>query len=95
MGRTLSTNRRGEERRDLIEIINPPCSKYNPSFDLNDTNAAPVGVLSPMAESIDGRVDIAPPYDPDSPNTLVLGMTEQFRGKPVRNNDPEGCRRRR
>ena len=92
MGRTLSTNRRGEEVRDRIEIIDPPCSEFNPSIDINDTSAQGVGVLSPMAENFDGRVDMTPPYDCPNPDPLVLGMTEAFRIRPVRTDDAEDYR---
>lgn len=90
MGRTLSTNRRGEEVRDFVIVVDPPESQFNPQVDLNDTAEKPVYVLSPVSESFDGRMDFSPPFDPTNPLTLVLGMGEAFRTLPVRNDDPEG-----
>ena len=93
MGRTLSSDRRGEEWRDKIEIVDPPCSQFNPQTDLNSNYQYAVEALSPVAESFDGRVDFTPPFGCPNPNPLQLGMTEAERTRPVRNDDPEGFAR--
>jgi hypothetical protein len=90
VGRTLNTNKRGLEKRDFYEIIDPPESCFNPQEDLNDTNMRGVVICSPLAETFDGTANLTPPFDPPSPLTLVLGMTEAERRRPVRNDDPEG-----
>jgi hypothetical protein len=92
MGRTLSSNRHGEERRDLYVIVDPPESCFDPQTDLNKTQ--PVVMLSPSAESFDGSVNRTPPFDVPDPLPLVLGTTNAERLKTVRNDDPEGFRRR-
>lgn len=89
MGRTLSTDRRGEEWRDRVEIVDPPCSEFNPSTDINDTSRQTVVMLSPMAESFDGRMGLTPPFDCPNPNPLVLGVTETERTRPVRTDSRE------
>ena len=89
MGRTLSTNRHGERVRDLIEIINPPCSEFNPSTDINDTSSQGPYMLSPFAESEEGSMNMSPPYNLPNPKPLVLGRTEQERTRTVRNDDRE------
>jgi hypothetical protein len=94
MGRTLSSNRLGEERRDLILIVDPPASCFNPLTDLNQTSVQPVVMLSSVAESFDGNVNRTPPFDVPNPNELVLGRSERERTAPVRNDDPEDYRRR-
>ena len=94
MGRTLSSNRQGEERRDLVVVTDPPESCFNPQEDLNDTSTRPVVMLSPVAESFDGAVNRTPPFDVPNPLAVVLGRSESERTKPVRNDDPEGYRRR-
>jgi hypothetical protein len=92
MGRTLSSNRRGETVRDLVEIVDPPCSEFNPSLDINETEAEGFRVLSSYSENFDGRVDMSPPFNLSNPNPLKLGTTERERTAPVRNDDPEGFR---
>lgn len=89
MGRTLTTDRRGEEWRDRVEVVDPPCSEFNPSTDINDTSRYAVRMLSPMAENYDGRADLTPPFGCPNPNPLVLGVTEAERTKPVRTKDRE------
>ena len=93
MGRTLSSDRRGEEWRDRVEIVDPWASEFKPQTDLNQTSEQPVGMLSPQAENFDGRADRTPPFARPNPNPLVLGVTEAERTKPVRNDDPEGFTR--
>jgi hypothetical protein len=93
MGRTLSSNRRGEFIRDIVEIVDWPETEFNPQTDLNDTSAKPFGVLSSYAESFDGRMDMSPPFDRPNPNPIKLGRTEAERTRPVRNDDPEDFRR--
>ena len=90
MGRTLNTNRRGEEVRDLVVIIDPPESEFNPQVDLNDTSSRAPYVLSPINESFDGRMEFTPPFDPANPLTVQLGFGDAWRMIPVRNDDPEG-----
>ena len=87
MGRTLSTNRHGERVRDLVEVVNPPCSEYNPETDINDTAAAGVRMLSPFAEIEDGDMSLSPPFNLKNPRPLVMGITEMERTRTVRNND--------
>ena len=89
MGRTLTTSRFGEEFRDLVEIVDPHCSEFNPQLDLNDTSAQPVRVLSSYSENIDGRVDMSPPFNLPNPLAIYLSMTDNERTRPVRNDDPE------
>lgn len=91
--RELKMGRPNAQKRDRSEVVDPPCSEFNPQEDLNDTYTQPVGMLSSYAESIDGRVDRTPPFGAPNPNPLKLGMTEKERMRPVRNNDPEGYRR--
>jgi hypothetical protein len=95
VGRTISSNRRGEERRDLIEIVDPLESCFNPLTDLNESSNERVRMLSPMAESFDGNVNATPPFDVPDPLPLALGKTRAEMTRVVRNDDPEGFRRRR
>jgi hypothetical protein len=95
VGRTISSNRRGEERRDLIEIVDPLESCFNPLTDLNETSNERVRMLSPVAESFDGSMDASPPFDVPDPNPLVLGKTRTEMTRVVRNDDAEGFSRRR
>lgn len=92
MGRTLSSNRRGEEVRDLVEIVDPPCSEFNPSVDLNDTAAEEFTFLSSYSESFDGRMELSPPFDVPNPSEIVLGRSAFERTRTVRNDAPEGFR---
>ena len=89
MGRTLTTNRHGERVRDLVEIVDPPCTEFNPSTDINDTAAAGPYMLSPFAESEEGSMNMSPPYNVPNPSRLVMGVTEREMTKTVRNNDRE------
>lgn len=89
MGRTLTTDKRGEVVRDRYEIVDPPCSQFNPQTDINDTASEVVRMLSPVAENEDGRMDMSPPFNLPTPRSLVLGMTERERTRTVRNDDRE------
>ena len=89
MGRMLTTNRHGERVRDLIEIVDPPCSQFNPETDINDTASQPVRMLSPVAESEDGDMSFSPPFNLPNPRPLVMGITEMERTRTVRNDDRE------
>jgi hypothetical protein len=93
--RELKMGRPNAEKRDRFEIIDPPCSEFNPQEDLNDTSRQPVQVLSSYAENFDGRADMTPPFNCPNPDPFPkLGITEKERTRPVRNNDPEGYGRR-
>jgi hypothetical protein len=94
MGRTLSSNRQGEEWRDLTVVVDPPCSEFNPQTDLNDTATQRVQMLSPAFEGADGPMDASPPFNVPDPLPLVLGQTKAELTCVVRNDDPEGYRRK-
>lgn len=89
MGRTLSTDKRGEFVRDRTELVDIPETEFNPSTDINDTSRLYFRVLSPITESFDGSMDRTPPFDRPNPDPLMLGMTEKQRTKLVRNDDRE------
>ena len=89
MGRTLTTNRHGERVRDLVEIVNPPCTEFNPSTDINDTTAAGPYMLSPFAESEEGNMNQSPPYNLRNPRRTATGVTEQEMNRTVRNSERE------
>jgi hypothetical protein len=91
--RELKMGRPNAEKRERREVVDPPCSEFNPQTDLNDTYTQPVKMLSPVAEEFGGRADQTPPFGCPNPNPLRLGITEKERTRPVRNNDPEGYRR--